>query len=48
MWCVFVWCKAREDFMQRVKAYEKVYETIEDHEDNGNVRCLGGGGWLKC
>mgnify|MGYP006077230405 CR=1 FL=1 len=29
--------KARDDFMKRVQMYEKVYETIEDHEDNGNL-----------
>jgi 6-phosphofructo-2-kinase len=25
------------DFMSRVAAYEKVYETIDDHEDNGTI-----------
>mmetsp|Transcript_13704 Transcript_13704/g.22834 ORF Transcript_13704/g.22834 Transcript_13704/m.22834 type:complete len:506 (-) Transcript_13704:838-2355(-) len=29
--------KARADFMDRVHAYEKVYETIEDYEDNNNI-----------
>ncbi len=28
---------ARKDFLSRVKAYEKVYETIEDHEDSGSI-----------
>lgn len=29
--------KARQDFLQRVKMYEKVYETIQDHEDRGKL-----------
>lgn len=29
--------QAREDFRQRVLAYEKVYETIEDDEDNSQI-----------
>ena len=28
---------AREDFMNRVKAYERVYQTIEDHEDKKQI-----------
>lgn len=27
----------RADFIERVRAYEKVYETIEDDEDNGHI-----------
>lgn len=29
--------QARKDFMDRVRAYERVYESIEDDEDNGNI-----------
>lgn len=29
--------KAREDFLSRVHAYEKVYQTIEDSEDNSEI-----------
>lgn len=29
--------KARSDFMERVRAYEKVYETVADEEDGGNI-----------
>jgi hypothetical protein len=29
--------KALDDFMDRVKAYERVYEPIQDNEDNDNV-----------
>eukprot|EP01035_Chromulina_nebulosa_P017176 gene17176-22692_t len=29
--------KAMADFMERVNAYEKVYETIQDDEDNGQI-----------
>lgn len=29
--------QARADFMSRVKAYEKVYESIEDDEDDGHI-----------
>jgi len=28
---------ARKDFLARVQAYEKVYQTIEDQEDEGNI-----------
>lgn len=28
---------ARTDFLERVRAYEKVYQTLEDEEDDGNV-----------
>ena len=28
---------AREDFLNRVRAYEKVYQTIEDDEDSKQV-----------
>jgi hypothetical protein len=35
----FLWLEqAREDFLQRVRAYEKVYETIQDDEDAGRIR----------
>lgn len=29
--------KAMSDFMERVHAYEKVYQTIEDYEDNNRI-----------
>ncbi len=29
--------EARHDFMQRVRMYEKAYETIKDSEDSGNL-----------
>lgn len=29
--------EARLDFIKRVEAYEKVYETIEDDEDNSQI-----------
>jgi len=29
--------KAAEDFRERIKAYEKVYETVQDHEGGGEV-----------
>ena len=29
--------QAREDFLKRVQAYERVYETIVDTEENGNI-----------
>ncbi|CAM9115090.1 unnamed protein product [Ectocarpus fasciculatus] len=29
--------QAKKDFMDRVRAYEKVYESIEDDEDGGNI-----------
>lgn len=29
--------QARRDFLERVRAYEKVYETVEDDEDSGNI-----------
>ena len=32
--------QARRDFMARVSAYEKVYESIEDDEDHGNISYL--------
>eukprot|EP00903_Cladosiphon_okamuranus_P011667 g10973.t1 len=32
--------KALKDFKQRVKAYEKVYETIEDNEDDGGIQYI--------
>jgi hypothetical protein len=30
--------KAREDFMSRVRAYERAYETVEDGEDEGQIK----------
>ena len=32
--------EARRDFMDRVRMYEKVYETIRDDEDNGNLHYI--------
>lgn len=32
--------QARKDFMARVVAYEKVYESIQDDEDHGNISYL--------
>lgn len=29
-----------QDFKQRVKAYESVYETIEDNEDGGDIQYI--------
>lgn len=29
-----------QDFKQRVKAYEAVYETIEDNEDGGDIQYI--------
>lgn len=29
-----------QDFKQRVKAYEAVYETIEDNEDMGHIQYI--------
>ncbi|CAN0173020.1 unnamed protein product, partial [Laminaria digitata] len=31
---------ALKDFKQRVKAYETVYETIEDNEDGGDIQYI--------
>ncbi|CAN0489695.1 unnamed protein product, partial [Ectocarpus sp. 8 AP-2014] len=31
---------ALRDFKQRVKAYEAVYETIEDNEDMGDIQYI--------
>jgi hypothetical protein len=30
--------KAKEDFVARVEAYQKRYQTIEDFEDNSHIR----------
>lgn len=32
--------KAKRDFLDRVEAYEKVYETLEDEEGNGGIAYL--------
>jgi broad specificity phosphatase PhoE len=32
--------QARNDFMSRVSAYERVYESLEDDEDHGNISYL--------
>jgi len=29
--------KALQDFIERVKAYEAVYEEVSDKEDDGNI-----------